>query len=571
MENAEYWAERFTALDDKLYKKSEEYARTLQRQFDRARRTLTRDLGYWYGRLAENNGISYAEAKKLLKDDELADFHLTVAEYIKHGKEDGLDPAWIKKLENASARVHISRLEQMQMDLEQTIEDLYFQYETGAEMLLESVTTTSYYYTAYEVAKGTGIGVNLHRLDIDTIKGFLTTPWCKDGNVFSDRIWARKDELTDALTTLLAQNLMTGADPQRAIDQIAERFDVDKRAAGRLIMTETAAISSEARKQCLKELDVEEFEIVATLDSRTSDTCRRMDGQHFPMSQYKIGFNAPPFHCNCRSTTVPYFNDEFTADETRAAREPGDTGYKQVPSDMTYEEWEDEFLTSKMSASSYEERSNDWTGTTTRTLGQKEISELRDYAKNKGVNLGDISHFDGDPELLKEEIDQLSEMQEEYKYISPKPITLNVKILDDDDFAITNGSNITINTKALRDRSITIDNLTEDSYFAAKEIKDIVIHEFGHVIASRLGNKGFALSKKACYNLFHMEMSNGDILDIIADKISGYAIDLSPIYEGRNFRGSHYKEILPELLVVKQYSSDAFIEECAKLLKEVQR
>lgn len=362
MEHAEYWAERFTALDDKMYKKSEAYARTLQRQFDRARRTLTRDLGYWYGRLAENNGISYAEAKKLLKDDELADFHMTVAEYIKHGKEDGLDPAWIKKLENASARVHISRLEQMQMDLQQTIEGLYFQYETGAEMLLESVTTTSYYHTAFEVAKGTGVGVNLHRLDTETIEKFLTTPWCQDGLAFSDRIWARKDELVDTLNTLLAQNLMTGADPQKAIDQLAERLDVDKRAAGRLIMTETAAIGSEARKQCLKDLDVEEFEIVATLDSKTSAICRRMDGQHFPMSQYKIGLNAPPFHCNCRSTTVPWFDDEFTReDETRAAREQGDTGYKQVPSNMTYKEWEKEYIYSEHEDSTKSTAEKDFT------------------------------------------------------------------------------------------------------------------------------------------------------------------------------------------------------------------
>lgn len=347
MRTADYWAERFTALDDSIYKTSEKYARSLQTQFDRAKRTISRDLGYWYGRLAENNGISYAEAKKLLKDDELSEFKMTVAEYIKHGKEDGLDPEWIKRLENVSAKVHISRLEQIQTDLQQTVEGLYKSYETGAGELLQSVTMTSYYHTAYEVAKGTGIGVNLHRLDIDTVAGFLSRPWCQDGKVFSDRIWTRKDELVDSLNTLLAQNLMTGADPQKAIDELAKRFDVEKRAAGRLIMTETAAIQNEARQKCMKDLDVEEFEFVATLDSHTSTLCRGMDGQHFPMSQFKIGLNAPPLHCNCRSTTVPWFDDEFTEDETRAARETEDVGYKQVPSNMTYKEWEDEYISSK--------------------------------------------------------------------------------------------------------------------------------------------------------------------------------------------------------------------------------
>ena len=112
--------------------------------------------------------------------------------------------------------------------------------------------------------------------------------------------------------------------------------------AGRLVMTETAALQNEARQMCMHDLDVEEFEFVATLDSHTSKLCRSMDGQHFPMSRFKIGLNAPPLNCNCRSCTVPYFNDEFTAGETRAARDGNDEGYMQVPSDMTYKEWEKE-------------------------------------------------------------------------------------------------------------------------------------------------------------------------------------------------------------------------------------
>ena len=41
-------------------------------------------------------------------------------------------------------------------------------------------------------------------------------------------------------------------------------------------------------------------------------------------------------------TTVPYFDDEFTVDETRAARdENGKT--KQIPADMSYDDWEREF------------------------------------------------------------------------------------------------------------------------------------------------------------------------------------------------------------------------------------
>ena len=43
------------------------------------------------------------------------------------------------------------------------------------------------------------------------------------------------------------------------------------------------------------------YEYVATLDSRTSPICKRLDGRKF---EYNKG-PTPPQHFNCRSTTVP--------------------------------------------------------------------------------------------------------------------------------------------------------------------------------------------------------------------------------------------------------------------------
>lgn len=121
-------------------------------------------------------------------------------------------------------------------------------------------------------------------------------------------------------------------------------MNTSRASAGRLIMTEQAFFSSAAQKDCFVELDVEQFEIVATLDSRTSEICRGMDGKHFPMSEWKIGVTAPPFHVNCRSTTVPFFADDFGVVGERAARDEatGETYY--VPANMTYKQWKQAFV-----------------------------------------------------------------------------------------------------------------------------------------------------------------------------------------------------------------------------------
>ena len=88
---------------------------------------------------------------------------------------------------------------------------------------------------------------------------------------------------------------------------------------------------------------MEEFEIVATLDSHTSDICREMDGKHFLMKDFQPGVTAPPFHVWCRSTTVPYFDDEWGRSGERAARgEDGKTYH--VPGDMKYADWKEQYI-----------------------------------------------------------------------------------------------------------------------------------------------------------------------------------------------------------------------------------
>ncbi len=138
-------------------------------------------------------------------------------------------------------------------------------------------------------------------------------------------------------------NVMLGQDPQKAIDAIAKKMKTSKHNAGRLVMTEEAYFSSAAQKDCFNDLDVEEYEIVATLDSHTSDICQSLDGQVFPMKDFEPGITAPPFHVYCRSTTVPHFDENFGQVGERAARdEEGNTYY--VPDNMNHQEWKETFV-----------------------------------------------------------------------------------------------------------------------------------------------------------------------------------------------------------------------------------
>lgn len=343
MRHSSYWKKRFEQLEQSQNQQGMRCYADIEKQYRQAQRTLEGQISAWYQRFADNNNISMAEARKMLTNQELAELKWDINEYIRYGEENAINGTWVKELENASARYHISRLEALKLQTQQSLEVMFGNQLDSIDGTMRNVYKSGYYRTAFEIQKGVGVGWDFATLDDKQISKVINKPWAVDGKNFSQRIWSNRQKLVNELNTTLTQNIILGQDPQKAIDKIAKAMNTSKNVTGRLVMTEEAFFSSAAQKDCFAELDVEQFEVVATLDSRTSEICREMDGKHFPMSQWDVGVTAPPFHVYCRSTTVPYFDDEFDSVGERAARgEDGKTYY--VPADMTYKQWEKSFL-----------------------------------------------------------------------------------------------------------------------------------------------------------------------------------------------------------------------------------
>lgn len=340
---SEYWQERFKQMEDAQHDTSVQKMQEIQEQFDRSLAAINGKINAWYQRLADNNGISMQEARKLLNARELKEFQWNVDDYIKYGKENKINGAWEKELENASARVHIGRLEALKIEIQQEAEKLYGNCIDEIDQHIRNTYTSDFYHTAYEIQKGIGVGTTINRLDPRTVEMIVCKPWAVDGKNFSDRLWENKTKLINNLHNSLSRMCITGEAPDRAIAEISKQMKVSRAQAGRVVMTESAAVANKARQDCMKELDVEQFEVVETLDTHTCEFCGSMDGKHFPMSEFQIGVTAPPFHPNCRGCTCPYFGDEFDSVGERAARgEDGKTYY--VPADTTYEEWKKSFV-----------------------------------------------------------------------------------------------------------------------------------------------------------------------------------------------------------------------------------
>lgn len=188
-----------------------------------------------------------------------------------------------------------------------------------------------------------GVTWNIAQVSQKALEKVLRTPWTLDRRSFSDRIWSDKARLLSELRTHLSQGLMLGKSPDALARMLSERLGVSRSNAARLAYTESAYFHAAAQEDAFRALGVKAVVFVATLDDKTSDICRAMDGRIIDMKDYQPGVTVPPLHPWCRSTTAPH-EEALAGIGERAARDPetGQTYY--VPREMTYGEWEKAFV-----------------------------------------------------------------------------------------------------------------------------------------------------------------------------------------------------------------------------------
>ena len=476
------------SLESSQFKKGQAYYAELEKQYRIAAENIEKEISSWYQRFANNNEISMVEAKKLLNTKELSEFKWNVNEYIKFGKENALNQQWMKELENASARVHVSRLESLKLQMQQQIEVLYGNYSDGLDKHLRDVYSNGYYHTAYEVQNGFNIGWDLHSFDDKQLTNIMSKPWASDGKNFSTRIWNNKQQLAGSLQTYLTQSIIRGQEPGKTINAISHQFNVDKGKAGRLIMTETAAFASTAQKDCFIELDVERFEIVATLDNRTSEICQDLDGKVFDMNNFEVGATAPPFHVWCRTTTVPYFEDNYGE---RAARDSeGKTYY--VPSNMKYEDWKKTFVDGGSKDGLIETKiPGTMKGTTLEEI-QNNISSFTEFVRKKVDLTGvELNVAQGIEESYYKVVNQYPQLKGEFFGLGTNENRTNTYA----SCYLHNGL-INVNTAYYGKLSKIAESYDADVKLnwhpMGTDWKSIITHEIGHAVDGFLSRKGLA-------------------------------------------------------------------------------
>lgn len=177
MKSDAYWSGRMEQLNESLLNKGVPFTKAMQKEYRKAQISIQTDVNNFYQRFADNNGIvSLSAAKQVLKAGELKEFRWTVEDYIARGKENAIDQRWMKEMENASIRVRVIRLESIQLQMKQHIEELSAKRLAGTTELLGSVYKDGYYRSIFELEKGIGIGASFAKIDKRQLEAILSAP-----------------------------------------------------------------------------------------------------------------------------------------------------------------------------------------------------------------------------------------------------------------------------------------------------------------------------------------------------------------------------------------------------------
>lgn len=337
-----YWAKRYEDESERAFGLGKMTSRNLRKQADIIINRMEKNVNDWYQRYADENGISLADARKELNARELKAFKMTLEEYRRQAEQEELSEEHQKMLKQASIRKRLDREQELYINTVHELERWAKTQDTDISDLLNKVYESSNYRTAHLTQTMKGEYSSYGQVDPNTVQRIIHSPWAPDGKNFSARIWDNRKQLAASLQNDFIQALIAGDGTATMSEAIAKRMNTSYNNANRLVETELARVHSQAFMDCMSELDIDAVEILATLDGKTSPICRRMDGKYVRCKDAKPGITIPPFHCHCRSTTVPYIPAVYGTE--RAARDPKTGKTVFVDGELKYEDWKREYV-----------------------------------------------------------------------------------------------------------------------------------------------------------------------------------------------------------------------------------
>ena len=166
--------------------------------------------------------------------------------------------------------------------------------------ILKNNISNNYYKKTYILSLGSSI--NIKKLDDKIIKKIIDG--VVEGKNWSDRIWNNKSNLEKILRRDI-KNILDGKVNVNEIERlIKKRFNTNAYVTKRLVENEIARCQSEINDYFANTYDLEYQLFTATLDNKTTDKCRGLDGKIFEVNDPNKPRIPQDTHILCRSCYI---------------------------------------------------------------------------------------------------------------------------------------------------------------------------------------------------------------------------------------------------------------------------
>ena len=289
MNSKEYWQKREEEKLNKGIKDCNKLAKELEGHYKLAIKQIEKEINNLFEKYAKDNNLTYAEATRYLTSDEFKVWRADIKGYLKMIED---NPEVLLELNTLAMKSRITRLEALQYEIDKILNKLTIEAEKSTKKLLTDTLKDNYYKNVYNISKSKGFLAKFSGIDNKQIERILSYPW--SGANYSDRIWENKRLLSKTIKEEITQMVIRGESSKKVAQRVATRMDTSYKNAVRLVQTEHSYVMNEASKYTYEDLNIEKYEFLATLDSRTCSVCGELDGKVFKLTEAKVGINYPP-------------------------------------------------------------------------------------------------------------------------------------------------------------------------------------------------------------------------------------------------------------------------------------
>lgn len=298
----EHWIERALQQEQNAQIVADRYMAQIGQSLADYKHQLVSEIEKFYARYAVDNKMTHAEAKQYLTDKERREFkHVTLERF----REMALNPDTpTPLLDSLGYRHRISRKEALLAEIERLTAELYGKPDGIHDKVTEALSDVYIKGKIHQAKNLAHFGIiEKPILGVDAVKHKMASNW--SGRTFSENVWVHREVAYKAISDVLNKGLTGGWSIDRMARALSDRTGVAYHRADTLVRTETTFYNNLATLDTIKELGGDHYEIVAVLDSRTSEICRLENHEVHSVKEYEPGRTAPPFHVRCRSTIRP--------------------------------------------------------------------------------------------------------------------------------------------------------------------------------------------------------------------------------------------------------------------------